>query len=330
MNRGACPKRRRRVPVSKAFIDGAEETRASRGEIWIDGMLRRRSDLPLNQDSQGRFLPWLIAFMVFLSALALAGVIVLNDAVSRWDTGLNATVTVQIPPAASPQEDDARLGRVLSLLAARPGVERYETLTQDSLARLLAPWIGDAAAAADLPIPVLIDVTIDRNAALDVDALARELAVRVPGVSVDDHRIWLSQLVRLVTVVQILAWAVLALIALATMGTVVFTTRTGLAIHHDAIEVLHLIGAQDAYIARQFAQRALALGLRGGFLGLLLAVPTLAGIGYLALETGATLIPKPVMSPLAIGGFIALPLAVAFLAMQTARSTVMRNLKKMH
>ena len=146
--------------------------------------------------------------MVFLSAIALAGMLVLNDAVDRWDTGLNATVTVQVPPAGTPREDEERLGRVLSMLAARPGVERYETLSKDKLLQLLEPWIGNTSDVGDLPVPLLIDVTVDREVELDVDALARELAARVPGVSVDDHRLWLSQLVRLVTVIQVLSWSV--------------------------------------------------------------------------------------------------------------------------
>ena len=29
------------------------------------------------------------------------------------------------------------------------------------------------------------------------------------------------------------------------MATIIFATRTGLAIHHDVIEILHLMGAQD-------------------------------------------------------------------------------------
>ncbi len=292
-------------------------------------MFRRRSDLPMNEDTLARFLPWLIAFMVFLSALALAGMLVLHDAVQRWDTGLKATITVQVPPGADAREDDLRLEQVLSVLAAKPGVERYETMSRESLFALLKPWIGEAGQAQDLPIPMLIDVTVDRDTVVDIDLLAKELQARVPGVSVDDHRVWLSQLVRLVTVIQVLAWCVLGLIALATMGTVVFTTRTGLAIHREAIEVLHLIGAQDAYIARQFAARALALGLKGGFLGLALAAPTLAGIGYLASETGATMIPKPDFGFFQVVGFVLLPVAVAFLAMITARATVMRNLKRM-
>ena len=41
-------------------------------------MFARRSDLPLDKDALSRFLPWLIAFMVFLAVMAMAGVLVLN------------------------------------------------------------------------------------------------------------------------------------------------------------------------------------------------------------------------------------------------------------
>ena len=291
-------------------------------------MFRRRSDLPLDKDALGRFLPWLIAFMVFLAALALAGMLSLHDAVKKWDTGLNATLTVQIPPGRNAKDDERRLGEVLSLLAARPGVLRYETLSKNRLFKMLEPWIGNAGEADDLPLPTLIDVTVDRGAELNTRQLATELAARVPGTSVDDHRVWLSQLVRLVTMIQALAWAVLVLIGLATVGTVVFTTRTGLAIHREAIEVLHLIGAQDAYIARQFAARALHLGLKGGLLGIALAAPALAAIAYLATQTGATLVPHLGMTPFHIFLFVALPLSVAGLAMYSARATVLGSLKR--
>ena len=78
-------------------------------------MFRRRSDLPMNEDTLARFLPWLIAFMVFLSALALAGMLVLHDAVQRWDTGLKATITVQVPPGADAREDET--GETANLMA---------------------------------------------------------------------------------------------------------------------------------------------------------------------------------------------------------------------
>ena len=62
-------------------------------------MFTRRSDLPLDKDALSRFLPWLIAFMVFLAILAMAGMLVLNATASRWDQGIRGTLTVQVMPA---------------------------------------------------------------------------------------------------------------------------------------------------------------------------------------------------------------------------------------
>ncbi|MEE9317276.1 MAG: FtsX-like permease family protein [Rhodospirillales bacterium] len=292
-------------------------------------MFARRSDLPLDKDALSRFLPWLIAFMVFLAILAMAGVLVLNATASRWDQGIRGTLTVQVMPAEDPAKDDERLQAVLSVLAQMPEIDRYETLTDDRLLKLLEPWLGPTAGSRDLPLPRLVDVELKTGADLNAEVLSRQLAARVPGTSVDDHRIWLKRLVRLIQTVEGLATLVLAFIALATVGTVVFTTRTGLDIHREAIEVLHLIGAQDSYVAGQFASRAFSLGLKGGVFGLLLAVPTLLGIGYLAQQMDSSLLPDITLGPVHWSALAGLPLVVSLIAMVTARMTVMKTLSRM-
>ena len=50
-------------------------------------MMRRHLDLPLNRDGSVRFLPWIVALMVYLASLALAGTLVVRDVVTRWDRG---------------------------------------------------------------------------------------------------------------------------------------------------------------------------------------------------------------------------------------------------
>ena len=292
-------------------------------------MFARRSDLPLDKDALSRFLPWLIAFMVFLAILAMAGMLVLNATASRWDQGIRSTLTVQVMPAEDPAKDDERLQVVLSVLAQMPEIDRYEVLTDDRLLNLLEPWLGPAAGSRDLPLPRLVDVELKTGADLNAEVLSRQLAARVPGTSVDDHRIWLKRLVRLIQTVEGLATLVLAFIALATVGTVVFTTRTGLDIHREAIEVMHLIGAQDSYVAGQFASRAFVLGLKGGVFGLLLAVPTLLGIGYLAQQMDSSLMPDITLGPVHWSSLAGLPLVVSLIAMVTARITVIKTLSRM-
>ena len=292
-------------------------------------MFARRSDLPLDKDALSRFLPWLIAFMVFLAILAMAGMLVLNATASRWDQGIRGTLTVQVMPVEDPAKDDERLQVVLSVLAQMPEIDRYEMLTDNRLLKLLEPWLGPAAGSRDLPLPRLVDVELKTGADLNAEVLSRQLAARVPGTSVDDHRIWLKRLVRLIQTVEGLATLVLSFIALATVGTVVFTTRTGLDIHREAMEVLHLIGAQDSYVAGQFASRAFALGLKGGVFGLLLAVPTLLGIRYLAQQMDSSIMPDITLGPVHWSALAGLPLVVSLIAMVTARITVMKTLSRM-
>ncbi len=52
-----------------------------------------------------------------------------------------------------------------------------------------------------------------------------------------------------------------------------------MSVHRDVIELLHLMGARDGYIAAQFERQALRLGLGGGVVGLALAVATLLALG---------------------------------------------------
>jgi cell division transport system permease protein len=292
-------------------------------------MFARRTDLPLDRDVLSRFLPWLIAFMVYLASLALAGVLILDNLAGRWDTGISATLTVQIPATGDAGKDARRTTAVIEKLRAIPDVVYAEPVGHEQILALLEPWLGTVAADADLPLPHLIDVKLNPGGRIDAKELSKHLAKIAPGTLVDDHGVWLDRLLRLLRAIEALATGALALMGLATAGTVVFTTRTGLAIHQDVIEVLHLIGARDAYIARQFGQRALALGLRGGLFGLALAVPTLLGVGSLASRIEAGLLPSLSLAPLHWVALAALPPAAAVIAMLTARLTVIRTLSRM-
>ncbi|MBO6519364.1 MAG: FtsX-like permease family protein [Rhodospirillales bacterium] len=289
----------------------------------------KRSDLPLDKDAHSRFLPWLIAFMVFLAVLAIGGILVLNATASRWDQGIGGTLTVQVAATEDPAKDQNNLQEVLNVIAATSGIERYLVIEEDRMLSLLEPWLGPDAKADDLPLPKLIDVGLADEATFDLKAFTRQLQLRVPEATVDDHRIWLQRLVNLIRTVELIAISILVFIALATMGTVIFTTRTGLAVHREAIEVLHLIGAQDSYIAGQFAGRAMMLGLKGGIIGLVLGIPALLAVGYLAKSLEDAALPELTFGPVEWAIFAAIPIGVAFLAMTTARSTVLRSLARM-
>jgi cell division transport system permease protein len=257
--------------------------------------------------------------------VALAGASTLNALIGRWDHDVSGTLTVEVAAAPGDAGESAepsrqRVAAVLALLQATPGVTGARALTQEQLIALLAPWLGTSDVLKDLPLPALIDVNINADAGLDIEALGRRIASQVPGASLDDHRRWLVRLISLSRSVEGLAVAIVTLIGMVTAATVHYATRTGMAIHRDVIDVLHLIGAPDAYIADQFAHRAALLGWRGGIFGLLLTLPFLLAIGLGAHHLEGGFLADLSLPPWALLAVALLPLAAALLAMLTARA----------
>ena len=84
------------------------------------------------------------------------------------------------------------------------------------------------------------------------------------GASLDTHRRWQAELTRMAGVLEALAYAVLALICLSAIAIVVFATRSVLDANRGIIDVLHLVGARDRFIAGQVESRFLKTGLAAG------------------------------------------------------------------
>lgn len=288
-----------------------------------------RSDLPLNKDASGRFLPWIIAFMVYLAALALAIGMGLDGVIGRWQAGLAGNLTVQITheSTATAADRERRVKAVVDLLAL-PEVESVEVLDSGEIARLLEPWLGSTAEVAGLPVPDLVAVTLKPGAAADIAAIETMLQSSVPQADVDDHSEWLNDLLVFARSVQWLAATVVVLTSLVAAITVIFVTRTGLAIHRRVIDIVHLIGARDAYIARQFQGHALRLGIMGGALGVALAALTLLGIERLLSRVDESLLPQVSLSTTQWVVLALLPLAAGAIALLTARLTVLRSLRR--
>lgn len=291
----------------------------------------QRSDVPLERDASGRFLPWLIAFMVYLAALSLASVMAAHKITARWDQGLSARLTVQVPPPdpVIGREDMADyVAEVHAALLETPGIADAEVLPEERIEALLRPWLGDGVLDGNLPLPALIAVETERGTPLDLGALAVRLERVAPGAVIDDHQQWLGNVLDLAETIETVAAMVVFAVSFCAVITVIFVTRTGLAIHRQVIELLHLIGAQDSYIARQFQGHALRLGLVGGAMGLVLALFTVILIGYLLERTQSGLLPSLTLS---VGQFLvllSLPVATGSVAMITARLTVLLNLTR--
>jgi cell division transport system permease protein len=289
---------------------------------------RRDRELPLAGDDSARFLPWVAGAMVFLAAVALAGALLAQTVASRWQQDLAGSLTVEVPSRADASAA-AREQAALALLKATSGVRDAVPIPRSRLERLVEPWLGAGAHVAELPLPALIEVQLADDARIDLGTLGERLAEAVPGAKLDDHALWLAGVGAVVRAVEAVALAIVALIAVLSAAAVGFAVRTGLAIHSDVVEVLHLIGARDAYIARQFAGHAFRATLKGGIIGLAAAVSLIAALAEGRGALGPLPLPEVKLSMAAWGAIAAVPVAAAVFALLAALATVHRQLKRM-
>jgi cell division transport system permease protein len=300
----------------------------------LAALFRPAAPLPVPPGSAHRFLLGIVAAMTFLAALAILAASAGLRATGNWERALSGTATVQIDPAgdaatpAANAEMDRRVARALELLRAAPGVLRAEPVDPQAALKLLEPWLGGAEDLAPLPMPRLIDVTVDPTV-LDAAGLDKRLRAAVTGARFDDHGRWRNGARQLSDGVGVLSAAILLVVAVVAAGAVMFSTHALLAIHRDVVEVLHIIGARDGWIAAGFARRAAGAALLGGVLGMILALGSMLGLSLATEGTGEGLALP--LEPTAVGwiAVAALPFLAAALAGLTARLTVLATLARM-
>jgi len=136
----------------------------------------------------------------------------------------------------------------------------------------------------DLPVPRLVAVTLDPRRPAEAAALRG--ALRAAGVDaiVDDHSLWLKDIRRAAGAARALGAAVFLLVAGAAGAVVAFATRAGLAAQRSVVEVLHLTGAEDGFIAGLFQVRFARVAALAGVIG---ATGAALAIALLRLAGGA-------------------------------------------
>src|SRR5258708_6228202 len=311
----------------------AEVRRGVRGAVLTPAGATR-AGLALGRDETPLHLDWIVAAMAFLAAIAIVGALATAEAAQRWRHGLTGSLTIEIPaltgakPAGTGTAGDDRVQRIFDVLRREQGIQHATLVPRSRIAELLAPWLGQGGLVDNLPVPQLIDVTLSPDGHVDIAGLQQRLAAAVDGTLLDDHQLWIADLVHLARLGVGLALAIVLVVGLTAAAAVVIATRAGLAVHHDAIDLLHLMGAEDGYIADQFAGQATRLGLRGGLLGLLIAALALVAFGVASQAVDPKLLPRLWPTTGQLLPLVLVPPAAAGLAWLTPRRTVMQALKK--
>ncbi|MFV0475906.1 MAG: hypothetical protein ACK5MQ_17140, partial [Pikeienuella sp.] len=186
---------------------------------------------------------------------------------------LSAVATVRIEPGAEASVTEG----ALTVLGSTPGVAAARALSEEESRALLAPWLGEDADIAALPVPLLIDVTLEPEG-VDVEEIRRRLSLGAPGAIWDDHREWRSPLIVAARGLRRAAAAAVLVSIGALAAMVAVAAAASLWSGAGVVRTLKLIGAEDRFISRAFERPFAIRAALGAGIGALAAALIAAGM----------------------------------------------------
>jgi cell division transport system permease protein len=315
------------------YLDDDAPARATAEDV-LPRAGKEASIVPADSIS-GRALLAVIAIMTFLATLTLGAVVLVRSVAGDWQAAVAREITIQLRP--SEQRDiEADIRKAVALAEATPGIAGVRPYTKEESARLLEPWLGSGLELGELPVPRLIVVRVAATGPPDLATLRKQLA-EIPGATLDDHRGFVDRMRAMARTAVVVGLGVLFLVLAAAMMSVMFATRGAMSTNRQIIEVLHVVGAKEGFIASEFQRHFLLLGLKGGAIGggAAMALFALAGImsdwfkGSAGESQIAVLFGNLSLGPEGYGAMIGLVVLVAAVTAGTSRLTVRRTLKGM-
>lgn len=253
------------------------------------------------------------AAMGFLAVLAVSMILIGNRLAATWTTTLAGTATLTLP-SGTPTPD------ILTALIALPNVTSAREIPPDEQTALLTPWLGDAATAADLPLPVLIELTGEPMPTDKIDALTKDMGL---DATLDTHDRWRDPLTALARRLGVVGLGAAVVVLAALVAIVTLAAQAALAANLQVIRTLRLVGASDTFIARAFVRRFTLRALGGAIAGTLVAL-----ILTFTLVTSGVLGDGVALSRSDAPYLLAIPLLAAITAFLATRFAAMATLKK--
>ena len=277
-------------------------------------------------DARDGALVFVVAVLCFLACLTAVAALGANRAAEGWQAQLVGSATILVRPKPG-ETADAAAARATEAVAGVKGVEQAAALEREKAYALLKPWLGDEDLLNDLPVPRLVTVDLDKKHPADAAALKQALAAAGVDATVDDHTLWLRDIVKAAQGARAAAFGVFILLFAAAGGVIVFATRSALEARRDVVQTLHLQGAEDSFIAGLFMLRFGRMAAIAGVAGAAIAAVVTIILRLMGGGHGLTPVLPIAWSDLA--WLLPTPLIAAAIAAIAARVVALRLLLKL-
>lgn len=289
----------------------------------------RRSKTPIVPMKGGSLVAWMVAIMVMVSVVALAGGLAIGNLAKSARAELSGAVVVQLTEANRTLRE-RQLERIAAILESDPAVEGYRVVPEEELAELIEPWLGPAARSGEIPIPALVDVQLRAGAdAVEIGRLRAALEPVSDKLRVEAQSRWLAPVQDTLQSLRWLAIGLAVLFALCLSAAVWLASRSTFASHFATVELAHLLGGSDGQIASFFVTGVARDAIVGAAIGLGAGIATVAILGRQFARLDAGLMSFARLEAFDYALLVMVALAAVLIALLVARLSVVIALRRM-
>lgn len=288
-------------------------------------MIKRETPLLPISDAREAALFFVVGALCFLAALAALTTRGTYKAAEAWGAQIEGDITVVM------RDIDRRTAdRAAESVAALAGVFDARVLSREEVEELLEPSLGPGGMPDGLPVPMLMVVQADTSVGDPTPSIEGVLDDLSIDGDVAGNAGYAENVHGALGVLRLVALSIVALLSATAVAVIAFATHAALLARRDIVDVLHLSGAEDRYIAGLFERRfwilALQAGLGGSVAALMItALIVFTGSGSDGVE--AQLLPQLSLDFWDIVILLVTPLMAGLAARFAARVTVLASLK---
>ena len=286
-----------------------------------------RRDTPLLPVSAAReaALFFVVGALCFLAALAALTTRGTYKAAEAWGAQIEGDLTVIMRDTdrRTAEEAASRVSNFANVFEAR-------VLSDGEVEALLAPSLGPGGMPEGLPVPILMVVQADMSVGDPSAAIGGVLDDLLIDGDVAGNAGYAENVRGALSVLRLVALAIVALLSATAVAVIAFATHAALLARRDIVDVLHLSGAEDRYIAGLFERRFWVLALQAGMGGAIAALMVTALIVFSGGGSGgveAQLLPRLSLDFWDIVILLVAPVMAGLAARIAARITVLASLK---
>ena len=197
------------------------------------------------------FLGWIMTTMVYLALMALISSFFSTLSFDKWKSATRDLVTIHVPDPNQKivSNNDTRLDAALKILRTLPNIENITILEKNDIEKLISPLV-ETDIFENILLPALVEIRINNREVLpNLESSLKNLA---PDIFVENHAELFLFDSKVFFGAEKLFVAIVGLITMVAIISIIFAVFTGLSVNKEVIQVMHLIGAKNGFIARAF------------------------------------------------------------------------------